>query len=527
MSLKASFQDLPLELVNHIFIYLAANPQDVCAARLTCSSWAAIGVDHLLHVVPLVFKYDRLARLSEIAKHPRIPRTVRSLFYQADQYYPRLPLESCTACERGYVCLPRQRLYDYEEQREDFADSPDPVRNPQLCKTDLKRIQRKDPARRILRSNDRSEQTYHRYFFLAADDMHLIASDIDVYHLTHLFSACPNLDDVTIKVGRSEDHQRYPRMLDLAFEGIVQPPSQISISPRGVQPVEALARVTEKTGRLLKRLTLVGLTHELLEGNYVVLDKVRNLVRSLHELEIRFESSEDELTSSLSNMYSVLMRGELRKLLAAATELRVLKLDFKVIDTGFHPELLAIADLSQLTPASAWAHLRELHLGSFAVEEDDLCRLINRQHPTLERVSLANVDLHYGSWPSVFTRFAQLTPRLQHVRLRGKFVTFDDGVPPDFDFDCEDGDLRPSNFLRDAVETYIVHGGDYPDVDALLARDVTAASALLHSGENLGKGTATQILDWWLMHDRSEDYESAVRFWKAVASDNDMTSHTV
>jgi len=72
-------QGLPPELLDMIFEHL--DTEDVVAARVTCSVSAAVGLDHLVGEVALVYERSKFHALAELANHPVLAKEVESLFF--------------------------------------------------------------------------------------------------------------------------------------------------------------------------------------------------------------------------------------------------------------------------------------------------------------------------------------------------------------------------------------------------------------------------------------------------------------
>ena len=62
-------------------IFSELDIEEILAIRTTCSIFASVGLDYLGNEVPLVFHREKFRILTEIAKHSKLSKQMRSLFY--------------------------------------------------------------------------------------------------------------------------------------------------------------------------------------------------------------------------------------------------------------------------------------------------------------------------------------------------------------------------------------------------------------------------------------------------------------
>jgi hypothetical protein len=84
MPSRSLLVDLPAELLHEIFSRLSL--ANVLAAHKTCSTLAAIGVDHFGDEMPLVYHREKFSALKNIAQHESLSKRMRSLFYVVDRF---------------------------------------------------------------------------------------------------------------------------------------------------------------------------------------------------------------------------------------------------------------------------------------------------------------------------------------------------------------------------------------------------------------------------------------------------------
>ena len=150
----------------------------------------------------------------------------------------------------------------------------------------------------------------------------------------------------------------------------------------------------------------------------------------------------------------------LYRLLGPATSLRVLRLRFlNGSPSKPTPALRAIlGDIS-------WPQLRDVELGIVRASEQDIVEFCSLHKHELRRLSLFEIELTSGSWPSVFRRLHTCLPKLQKIKLRGKCKNPNGTI--DFNFDDPDSRNFARHEQRDAVEDYILNGGPFPNLKAL------------------------------------------------------------
>lgn len=114
-------------------------------------------------------------------------------------------------------------------------------------------------------------------------------------------------------------------------------------------------------------------------------------------------------------------KGYLRRLLARALELRVLKLQLPV--ARLHSPLPDKARLELALRDITYPHLYEIALCQCETRGSFLVDLLLRHKATLRRLSLSNMTLVGGrsTWRSVFTKVGGQLPRLCMVKFRGSF----------------------------------------------------------------------------------------------------------
>jgi hypothetical protein len=154
--------------------------------------------------------------------------------------------------------------------------------------------------------------------------------------------------------------------------------------------------------------------------------------------------------------------GYLHEILSSATELRVLKLGMpQWHEDNYDP---VYSRLDWALGETVYPHLYELSISDCEVDEEYLVDLILRHKATLRRLYLANISLFdfEASWAEVFTRISCKLPQLRRLRLRGTFYLDGDS---EIEFEHAGSESRRIAPYRDALENFILKGGEYPTDD--------------------------------------------------------------
>lgn len=213
---------------------------------------------------------------------------------------------------------------------------------------------------------------------------------------------------------------------------------------------------------------------EVLPDIFTYEARMGRLFEPLRCLRISFACSKPEndnldemgLGTMLLQQGSLLRDGALLRLLAKATQLRVLDLSFLQGITT--PGAITSHDLKlkYVLGELTFSHLEELHLSNCMTSEHWLTVFLVRHATTLQGLSIANMQLKHGTWKTFFVRIAGKLPALKTVKLRGKLESH--RAKDEFTFSVPGfGHEDMSCPQRDAVEQYVLNGGEWPDLDCL------------------------------------------------------------
>jgi hypothetical protein len=175
--------DLPAELLHEIFSRLSL--EDVLAARKTCSTLAAIGVDHFGDEMPLVYHRDKFSALKNIAQHESLSKRMRSLFYIVDRF-------ECLCYEEWVDRMSRttNELSIADEHSPGVIDVGD-----EMIETRARQIR----AATLAAGHDiKLRKGYKAFLETCRDQDKIDGEGYDFQHLRYFFEGCSNIREVTI-----------------------------------------------------------------------------------------------------------------------------------------------------------------------------------------------------------------------------------------------------------------------------------------------------------------------------------------
>ena len=291
------------------------------------------------------------------------------------------------------------------------------------------------------------------------------------------FKGCRKLREVTIA-----SHVGCNRRLNGELKAFSQAMTVIdedwNRKDAGVHQVLTVAKAVQESGVALDSLTISYVSQELFDTSH---SAFRALVRPLRRLRIAihalpprrvqcgdlYDSDRDDDIDDDDNeagegegprnaQYVVRM-NHLRELLAEAHELRVLNLQPALNDV--HVRSFGGARLEDAVGDAIYSHLYELSISMCEVETKYLVDLILRHKATLRRLSLCSLHLttkDQSDWQTIFTMLSAQLPRLHVVKLAGDFL-----INRLVDFSL-DSDPRTTHSYRDALEDFVLNGGEWP-----------------------------------------------------------------
>lgn len=361
---------LPPELLHNILHHLSS--KDVKALRQTCTTMAFIGLEHIGTKVPLVSRRASFRSLTDMVKHPALSRRITSLLYMCDRLnFDSLQLEKCWASKYHFFeHIPQRPTYEL--------------------------------------------QSLHEWF-----------------------QGCRNIRQITVASGtgykrRLTTFDTTPAAHRQAVNGDEK---NLNWTRTGVRQILNIANAVVAAGTQLDSLTIAGITYRLWDRHSD--DEMSNLkliVRPLRRLRVftvaMSESAahyhHDEFQSmgdSGSDIADAALANSerFRDMLAEATELRVLKLQFwpHFVDNGYDGYITIQMRLEDVLGNIQFSHLYDLAIGWCATTSAFLRDAILRHKTTLRRLTLSHIRLFYGNLPHFIDSIAGKLPHLRQVTLRG------------------------------------------------------------------------------------------------------------
>jgi hypothetical protein len=405
---------LPLELLHNILHHLSS--KDIKALRQTCRTMASIGLEYIGAEVELISYRASFRSLSDITRHSALSRRIISLFYMCDRLnFDSLQLEKCWATPYHFSNqIPQRPTYELQSLREWFHSCRNIRQITVASETGYKR--------RLTTSNT----------FLAAHGQAII-----------------------------EDEQK------------------LNWTRTGVRQVLNVANAVVAAGTKLDSLTIAGVTYRLWDRHSD--EEVSNLkliVRPLRRLrvftvawtesEANYEDDRDEfqtMTDSGCDIADAALANSerFRDMLAEATELRVLKLQFSphFVYDGDDGYLTIQIRLEDVLRNIQFSHLYDLAIGWCATTEAFLRKTILRHKTTLRRLTISHIRLLQGNVPHFIESIAGKLPHLRQVTLRGfnhALLWHNSRNEPD----DQNTEVEEREGLKHAAESYVLGVGPRP-----------------------------------------------------------------
>jgi hypothetical protein len=464
---KPIFQTLPPELLHVISSELRI--EDVLALRTTCSIFASVGLDYFEDEIPLVFHRTKFKALTEIAEHPKLSKQMRSLFYVVD----RCKFQSFTQWDSGRPDPHPEEQEDYDKDAKFYTE-----RDVRACAREGKKDFYKFLKRMAAVPESERRAAYENYRALCKDIADVEDEGYDLNCLQVLFEKCSRIREVTI--ASQFDIVRRLHANTTAFgDAMTRPYKDRHWWVSGVHQTLSVAKAVQHAGTKLESLTLAHVSPMLFDRHGDVGEDewhaLKELVQPLHRLRLFINvappdnEDNEEVDDCDLGIRQIQMDSEqnfadgyLHEIISSATELRVLKLGMPQWNEDNYDPVYSRLDWA--LGETVFPHLYELSISDCEVDEEYLVDLILRHKATLRRLYLCNISLFdfEASWVEVFTRISCQLPQLRRLRLRGKFYLDGDS---EIEFEYAGMESRRIAPYRDALENFILEGGEYPTDD--------------------------------------------------------------
>ena len=227
------------------------------------------------------------------------------------------------------------------------------------------------------------------------------------------------------------------------------PPPLNGDSGSSIDEVKILLAAVAKAGIKLEELTITSLAPMfffLRPKVPAILETLSLALSHLKSLTINFKLNLDHEHVDDGGCWSVLERGGIREMAAAAPQLRSLDLSF---DTPLDE---AGADMTDILGDHTWSELKSVSIQSAKATVDFLLQCLLRQ-PSLSELSLGFFTLTAGSWSEVARRM-QRELKLQAANFHGLLTSLD---PDNDEFWDTDATKLPVALTPSVDEEYDDH----------------------------------------------------------------------
>jgi hypothetical protein len=402
----------------------------VLALRSTCTNLASVGLDHFGTEIALVSHRDKFLALTKIATHPVLSKRMTSLFYMCDRLHP---ISSRSWKDCWPIRLNPSRIADGADMHV-------------TCSA-----------------------IFQSFLDACADQASEERQAYDTLCLQKLFEGCLNIREITIACQAGSI--RRLNASQTAFRDVMATPDErFHWTHAGVRQTIDLGRAAAKAGLQPDSLTLVKISHRLWDPRSdEVVSSMKALFRPLRRLRLSTLTSSEALTAqeSTETMSTTIADhamksfrdGRLRDMLAIATDLRVLKMQFSpyVISDEHVVEVQLHDTLGDLV----FPHLYDLAISSCVTTSSFLESVILRHKDTLHRLTISNIHLITRDLKQFFQSIAGRLPNLRKVTLRG--LSAHSGTWENVEYDEPLGATSPDNTLvRYDIESFVLNGGLVP-----------------------------------------------------------------
>jgi len=424
----------------------------------------------MLDEVALVYHRKQFSALTEIAKHPVLSRRVKSLSFQADRLRTDITYEQWDKQRPDPAGMGLITPWDAEPRLErETGDRTIRRMRRALVRSEQERRERKDAV-----PLEQVANAYAAFLRTVQDQGFVEREGYDIACLRDFLKGCPRLRDVTICFEASRDGR--PQAINTAFEaGLVRPYGDKVWNEQGVRALNAVAAAAYGSGSSLDSLTLENVSPRIipdLNSSDMGINaehpdnldcQLRALIKPLRRLRFVLSAANPDYNAVgdeyalLEEQSDLLKAGGLYRLLKDATELRVVKFSFQAEVLEAESTFMSM-DHAHVFRDLTFPHLYELRLSNCLMSMEYLLDLLLRHKDTLRRLSISYAQLSTGDWHTCFAEIGGKLTALKSVKLRGEsecefFTQFDFAVP----------EQRKPYYYRDAVERYVLIGGEWPD----------------------------------------------------------------
>lgn len=438
-------------------VFRNLKPTEAANFRLLCRNVAEVGIQYIVPTIYVRLKKESYDRLSTIAEHPVISQFVHAICYETDVL---------TEMDR-----------DRFESLMKLPGQPKPIRSDDSSRA--RRVINREATKNTLlstngfgpRNMDGAFSVYEKYI---ADQQAVLKLKALPAQVT---TAMKRLPGVTVLRTNSESTIAHFSEDMRAISGAPGPffLSDVDDEPdEPDQPCAAhLACLSSLLGAgnaslKLEVLSCAPFDWRILgqtDEDFLITKKSLRYLREL-EIEVRPPEVDQETMepydSGEEDEFEVHVENKrLVDFVTSAAELRLLSIDF----LGDSIEVY----LGQAVGDFHWAALETVRLGRMATTEDEIVAFCGRHSATLKSLSLRDIELNEGDWPSTLRKLRS-SLKLKCVEIKGWLNSYSAEVY----WDMRDYRLGSSRALatRKRIEHYLQDhaGGDMSYYDYVTER---------------------------------------------------------
>lgn len=456
---------LPAELLHRICAFCTA--PDGLTLRLVCRLLRDVTDEHFMKGVSLHFLRNDFDMAEELTLNPRIAKSVKEVYFQADRLAP--------LCFHEWNA---QRKSDILEERGEFACGGDC--GSRACRLEVRNYHRETNRQINAHSKMALRAAFAKYEELVLDEATMIDESRQQMCFQTLFERCPKLDLVAI--GMEDELYQLPWESAKDFREAMVGPYGDEVSSRiGYRPLRELLLAMYETGKSLKRLDIAPISHQFFKPcsccthrYHDAISRVQDLYISINERDLYQdkpgydESSavdawlaiQENPTQSYHRVVRSFEHGGLAAFVGSASRLTALSLVAPDPIPQCAEDALALRNIVR---DNHWPHLTTLLLHNFKCSDMELVKLLERHADTLENMSLCNVTFVEGSAQSCFEAIAGRLPQLKRLALRGRFKAHGFRSVSEADLILSNAShwVRPDLYTR-TLQKYLIKGGRFP-----------------------------------------------------------------
>ena len=450
---------LPPELLHMVFKLV--DDEDIPSLRLTCKSFAEVGLDYQFKEPQIRFTQESLNRMLDLAADPKLRLRIKALVYKVH-------------CLRKY-----DNISDWEfgvrsaHNADPFVPPPPPADGNSVTFEDV--MQREDMVadtkkEKFSRTSDQIQAAWEKYQTLYKEQQMFRDSDSAAKQVATIISRLPNLKSFALSNfgNLAQDKSLNERFSTETFMQAVGDTSHGQ--PCGVTQLIGAFRALHPTGVQLQRMYFGTVDWRIFQVEDSDFELMKSIVSNLVIFETDITTNQGFLSLSPVDVYdypspeleqctAYLKHGRAVDLLRSMPQLRQLSLSFD------HPHATKKIDLRVLIGDLQWSCLTNLYLINIGSTEQYLLGFLRKHSSTLKFVEISNYRLNSGKWSSVL-RGVRTSLRLKNFCSAG-FLLNDNHKNDSWYVTCirMPGDPPAMLPIGDHIRKYVVGGGDNTPID--------------------------------------------------------------